>query len=54
MIKKMTTRAMNPETKNFNERTAHDQCSQLCRLSCKSDVPEIPEAQEWGIKWFPF
>ncbi len=35
MIKKMTTRAMNPETKKFKERTAHAcgiPCLKLCNI----------------------
>ena len=53
MIKKMTNRWVDTDTKKFAERTAHDPCTQMCRLSCKSDVPPEPEATEYARLWFP-
>jgi hypothetical protein len=53
MIKKMTHRAMDPETKNFKERTAHDPCTFECFRECGRN-PEIPEAQIYSTIWFPF
>lgn len=44
----MTTRAMNPATRNFKERAAHDireQCSGWCLIVCKMTDPYNPDLQ---------
>ena len=53
MIKKMTKRALDAETTKFKERTAHDQCTSVCRISCKMSNPPDPEANQYGTYWFP-
>jgi hypothetical protein len=40
MIKKMTTRGMAPETKNFEERTAMDPCLLWCDKQCTAQALE--------------
>jgi hypothetical protein len=53
MIKKMTTRVMNPVTKNFKERTAHGPCSGWCLIRCKLEGSslDIQENLDYELYW---